>query len=115
MEQLPRPIEKRAAAFAIANMVGNIAQIYSPYMYNAELYGPRYIPAMICNTAFVFAGILAATLLRFCLARENAKLQAAEIAQAVDEQDPDSKHRDEIIQSAPGGLLRLNPGFRYTL
>jgi hypothetical protein len=67
---------------------------------------------MICNTIFVFAGILAATTLRFALVRENAKL---EVAQATAEQDTNPKHGDEIIQSAPGGLLRLNPGFRYGL
>jgi hypothetical protein len=96
-------------------MVGNMAQIYSPYMYNAELYAPRYVPAMICNTIFVLAAIAAATLLRFCLKRENTKLEAVEVAQATAEPNPDPKNGEEIIQSALGGLLRLNPGFRYTL
>ncbi|PNY24303.1 transporter [Tolypocladium capitatum] len=110
---LPRPIEKRSAAFAIANMVGNIAQIYSPYLYNKDQ-GPRYLPAMIANTVFVFACILVATLLRFCLVRENRKLEAAELEQNA-EQHGNPKHGEEIIQSQLGGLLRLSPGFRYTL
>lgn len=96
-------------------MVGNLAQIYSPYMYNAQLYAPLYRPAMSCNTIFVFAAILAATLLRYFLTRENAKLEALEVAQAATDPNNDPKHGDEIIEQAAGGVLRLNPGFRYTL
>jgi MFS family permease len=45
---LPRPVEKRAASIAIVNTVGNIAQIYSPYLYPSSN-GPRYLTAMIVN------------------------------------------------------------------
>jgi hypothetical protein len=95
-------------------MVGNFAQIYSPYMYNASLYGPRYIPAMVANTCFVVVCIVIATVLRFCLKRENAKLAAIEEVSREDmNQDP--KSGDEIVQSRAGGILVLAPGFRYTL
>ncbi|KAL1861440.1 hypothetical protein VTK73DRAFT_7075 [Phialemonium thermophilum] len=110
---LPRPIEKRSAAFAIANMVGNIAQIYSPYLYEKSM-GPLYRPSMIANTAFVLATIVVATLLRFCLQRENRKLDRAEAGQNH-EYGADPKHGDDIVQSGPGGLVRLSPNFRYTL
>ncbi|KAK6067875.1 major facilitator superfamily transporter [Seiridium cupressi] len=109
---LPRPLEKRAAAFAFTNMVGNFAQIYSPYMYNSST-GPRYLPAMTANTVFVFASICCATVLRFCLVRENRKLDALETDANVENDDP--KARDEIVQKGPGGLLVFNPGFRYAL
>ncbi|KAM0818154.1 putative Major facilitator superfamily (MFS) profile domain-containing protein [Seiridium cardinale] len=109
---LPRPLEKRAAAFAFTNMVGNFAQIYSPYMYNSST-GPRYLPAMTANTVFVFASICCATVLRFCLVRENRKLDALETDANVENDDP--KARDEIVQKGPGGLLIFNPGFRYAL
>ncbi|KAI1844078.1 hypothetical protein JX266_009751 [Neoarthrinium moseri] len=108
---LPRPLEKRAAAFAFTNMVGNFAQIYSPYMYDSKS-GPRYLPAMTANTIFVFVSIICATILRFCLVRENRKLAAAELDTT---ETPDPKNGDEIIQNGPGGVLVLNPGFRYAL
>lgn len=60
---LPRPREKRASAIALVNTVGNIAQIYSPYLYPASD-GPRYLVAMsvnglsILHTLFYWALIL---------------------------------------------------------
>ncbi|KAH8884662.1 major facilitator superfamily transporter [Thozetella sp. PMI_491] len=109
---LPRPLEKRAASFAFINMVGNFAQIYAPYLYDSKT-GPRYLPAMTANTVFVLVSICTATVLRFCLVRENKKLENAEARGAEEAGDP--KDRDEIVQQGPGGILRLNPGFRYTL
>ncbi|ETS83455.1 hypothetical protein PFICI_05331 [Pestalotiopsis fici W106-1] len=114
---IPRPLEKRAAAFAFANMVGNFAQIYSPYMYNSST-GPRYLPAMTANTVFVFASICCATVLRFCLVRENRKLDALENVQEDDGGSPEKgelEKRDEIVQESRVGPLALSPGFRYTL
>ncbi|PYH93874.1 MFS transporter [Aspergillus ellipticus CBS 707.79] len=110
---IPRPLEKRAAAFAIANMVGNFAQIYSPYLYNSNT-GPRYLTAMIANSIFVFASICVATVLRFCLVRENQKLELVEMM-AREGDDPNVKPADELVQHGPGGVARLSPGFRYTL
>lgn len=94
-------------------MVGNFAQIYSPYMYNSS-YGPRYLPAMAANTVFVFLSICFATILRFSLVRENRKLEAIEAEENADAGDPKSGG-EEIVQKGPGGLLVLNPGFRYAL
>ena len=96
-------------------MVGNFAQIYSPYMYNAGLYAPRYIPAMAANTGFVVVCIITATILRFCLKRENAKLAAMEEVSQHDGAGHDLKHGDEIVQSGPGVILVLTHGFRYVL
>jgi hypothetical protein len=93
-------------------MVGNFAQIYSPYMYDSST-GPRYLPAMTANTVFVFASICCATILRFCLVRENRKLEAIEAE--TNEENLDPKVLDEIVQKGPGGLLVFNPGFRYAL
>jgi hypothetical protein len=105
-------MEKRAAALAFTNMVGNFAQIYAPYLYK-KTSGPRYLPAMTANTVFIFASICFATVLRFCLVRENRKLAVVEEQdRAV---DVDEKGGEEIVQQGPGGLVRLNPGFRYAL
>ncbi|KFY51047.1 hypothetical protein V496_08989 [Pseudogymnoascus sp. VKM F-4515 (FW-2607)] len=112
---LPRPMEERAAALAFVNMVGNFAQIYSPYLYQ-KASKPRYLPAMIANTVFVFASISFAILLRFCLARENKKLEAIETEQTITENsEKGGMSHDEIVLDGVGGLLVLNPGFRYIL
>lgn len=78
---IPRPRAKRAVALAIINMIGNMAQIYSPYMYDTN-FAPRYIPPMACNAAFCLITVFAVLLLRFCLKRENAKLEAKEAMEA---------------------------------
>ncbi|KAJ9120349.1 hypothetical protein QFC24_005303 [Naganishia onofrii] len=78
---IPRPRAKRAVALAIINMIGNMAQIYSPYMYDTN-FAPRYIPPMACNAAFCLITVFAVLLLRFCLKRENEKLEAKEELEA---------------------------------
>ncbi|TVY55192.1 putative transporter [Lachnellula cervina] len=114
---LPRPVEKRAAAIALVNTVGNIAQIYSPYMY-PKSDGPKYLTAMICNAAFCVACIAVTLGLRWCLMNENDKLQLLEEQSAADAADFDGVKaaREEIVDvNAAGGLVVLNPGFRYAL
>ncbi|KAG9966194.1 major facilitator superfamily transporter, partial [Aureobasidium melanogenum] len=110
---LPHPMEKRAAALALTNMVGNFAQIYSPYLYEQKS-GPRYLPAMEANTVFVAVSIILATILRFCLVRENRKLEQAEIEQInLDLGEKSNVEHMEVseVRPAPG----LSPGFRYLL
>lgn len=81
-------------------------------MYKADS-GPRYLPAMGSNIGFVFVSICFATLLWFCLKRENRRLDALESDTYNDVENP--KGGDEIVQAGPGGILALNPGFRYIL
>lgn len=65
---------------------------------------------------FVFASISFAILLRFCLARENKKLEAIETEQTITENsEKGGMSHDEIVLDGVGGLLVLNPGFRYIL
>lgn len=106
-------MEKRSAAIAMTNMLSNISQIYAPYLYNKST-GPRYLPAMTANTIFVIAAISFATWLRSCLVKENQKLAKAEEVQHEVREDGE-KDDEEIMQRGPGGVLRLNPGFRYIL
>ncbi|KAF2669522.1 MFS transporter [Microthyrium microscopicum] len=70
---LPRPVEKRSAAIAIINTMGNVAQIYSPYFYLPEN-GPRYLLAMVANVCFCAACIGVTVVLRKCLKQENEDL-----------------------------------------
>ncbi|CZR50886.1 related to permease of the major facilitator superfamily [Phialocephala subalpina] len=111
---LPRPVEKRAAAIAIVNTIGNIAQIYSPYMYPSSD-GPRYLSAMIANSIFCLTCILTTLFLRWCLQRENAKFQALEIQNAAQMESEKAEVEEIVDASASGEVLVLNPGFRYVL
>lgn len=110
--QIPRPIEKRSSAFAIANMVGNIAQVYSPYMYPKSS-GPQYLPAMIANSGFTLACIACCAILYLCLQRENELLETAQMV-GVNQEDNGSdggKEPQQSIVSTPA----MDPGFRYML
>ncbi|KAF2093326.1 MFS transporter [Rhizodiscina lignyota] len=97
---LPAPAEKRATALALTNMVGNTPQIFAPYLYDKRT-GPRYVPAMTANAAFLFASIGFAILLRLCLVRENRKLDAGEMAE------------EEPVKDTEGA--KLVGSFRYVL
>ncbi|KAG4426706.1 hypothetical protein IFR04_000137 [Cadophora malorum] len=112
---LPRPVEKRAAAIALVNTIGNFAQIYSPYMY-PKSDGPRYLAAMCCNAAFCALCILATLLLRQCLVHENKKLDALETQQNIEISGAAKPSVEEIVDvAAGGGVVVLNGGFRYRL
>jgi hypothetical protein len=53
--------------------------------------------------------------MRFCLVRENAKLAAAETQDAEQDIGQEKDLKQEIVQQEVGGVLVLNPGFRYVL
>jgi hypothetical protein len=89
-------VEKRSASIAIINMMGNLAQIYSPYFYLPES-GPRYLTAMTANVLFCGACIVATLVLRRCLISENWRL-------AVHGADDDDE-----------GATKEGEGFRYVL
>ncbi|GME64920.1 mfs transporter [Neofusicoccum parvum] len=67
---IPRPASKRAAALAMVNAVANSANIFGSFMY-PKSQAPRYVIAMSVNTATALVAIVAATVLRFILARQN--------------------------------------------
>ncbi|RYP27642.1 hypothetical protein DL767_007572 [Monosporascus sp. MG133] len=68
-----RPPAKRAAALAFINAVSNASSIYASYMY-LDWMAPNYVIAMSVNCCTSFMAIVAATVLRFMLARLNKKL-----------------------------------------
>ncbi|KAF1987550.1 MFS transporter [Aulographum hederae CBS 113979] len=100
---LPHPVEKRSAAIAVINTVGNLAQVYSPYMY-LERDAPRYLPAMVADATVCCACVGAAGLLWWCLRRENLRLEAAE----RDDGDDGDEDGGNVGKGATGG-------FRYQL
>ncbi|KAH9218978.1 MFS transporter [Leptodontidium sp. 2 PMI_412] len=114
---LPRPVEKRAAAIALVNTIGNFAQIYSPYMY-PKSDGPRYLVAMICNAIFCTLCILTTLTLRHLLKHENTKLDVLEAQQNAEmgEMGKSKPSVEEIVDVARGGgVVVLSGGFRYRL
>lgn len=118
---LPRPLEKRSAAIALINTVGNLGQIYSPYLYLKQN-GPRYLTAMIANSCFCLACLGATLLLRWCLKRENAKLDAAEGGDAYGVAGDGESVNKETMKGGVEMLEKMDtrwtlhgPGHRYVL
>ena len=95
----PRPLVKRSACIAIANMIGNTASIYGSYMYPSSA-APQYVPGGSANTVICLLVALLALVLRFVHKRENKKLKAAEEVGASVDGD------DDLAQ-------RRAAGFRY--
>ncbi|EFW99217.1 pantothenate transporter liz1 [Grosmannia clavigera kw1407] len=94
---LPRPASKRAACLALMNSLSNVCQIYSPYLYPKSA-APRYATAFGVNIAMSAMTVIAATGLRFYLARLNKKLDRGE-------------HVRDVSSSGAAG----NDGFRFLL
>ncbi|GLI80723.1 hypothetical protein PoHVEF18_009080 [Penicillium ochrochloron] len=95
----PRPLVKRSAAIAIANMLGNTASIYGSYMWPSSS-GPRYIPGGSATAAIALLVALIALVIRLVHKNMNKRLEAAESSEDV----------------PPGDNLESRAvGFRYIL
>ncbi|OAL53113.1 MFS general substrate transporter [Pyrenochaeta sp. DS3sAY3a] len=70
--------EKKAVAIAMANTFGNLASVYTPYLWpkSAE---PRYTQPMVASIGFSIGVVLCAWVMKFALKRQNKKIR---------EQDP---------------------------
>ncbi|KAH8819284.1 MFS transporter [Xylogone sp. PMI_703] len=95
----PRPLVKRSIAIAVANMIGNTATIYGPYMYPATD-GPRYTAGGAAVAAVCFVAAILAYVLRLIHIQENKKLVNRE-------------NHLEVTQHLDGNTRRA--GFRYIL
>ncbi|ODN84937.1 hypothetical protein L202_00783 [Cryptococcus amylolentus CBS 6039] len=83
----PRPRAKRASAYAIINSLGNIAQIWSPYLYPSSD-APRYTTAFATNSAMAAIAICFCFILRAVLKRDNSRM---------DREDGGIEARDESV------------------
>ncbi|KAF6819860.1 TNA1 is necessary for nicotinic acid import into the cell [Colletotrichum plurivorum] len=72
-----RPVGKRAAAVAFNNAISTLSGIYGSYLYPNDA-GPRFVLAFSVNAAMALMAIVASTVLRFVLKRENRKLELKE-------------------------------------
>lgn len=74
-----RPRIKRASAVAFVNGFGNIAQVFSSYLYPDES-APRYVLAMATNSGFAILAIALALSMRCVLLKANKKLETGDSA-----------------------------------
>ncbi|KAI7575972.1 major facilitator superfamily transporter [Hortaea werneckii] len=94
----PRPLVKRSASIAIANMIGNCSSIYGSYMYNAAA-TPQYVPGGSANAAISLCVGLLALVLRWLHQWENKKLERAE--QEGAEEDGEGEQRAPGFRHQP--------------
>ncbi|KAI9371091.1 major facilitator superfamily domain-containing protein [Aspergillus egyptiacus] len=73
----PRPLVKRSAAIATANMIGNTASIYGSYMW-PESSGPRYVPGGSATAAVALLVAAMAFVIRSVHVRMNRRLAERE-------------------------------------
>lgn len=66
--------EKKAAAIAIVNMLGNLSFVYTPYLWNDED-SPLFRPAMIASIGFSVGVALTAWLMKWILMRQNKRIR----------------------------------------
>ncbi|ODN84940.1 hypothetical protein, variant [Cryptococcus amylolentus CBS 6039] len=74
----PRPRTKRASAYAVINALGNIAQVYSPYLYPSTD-SPRYTTAFATNSAITALAVVFCFVLRAILKRDNKRMDREEM------------------------------------
>lgn len=69
--------EKRAVSMAMVNMLSNLAQVYTPYLWN-ENTEPRYIPGMASCAAFSTFVVISAYVIMLVLKRDNERIRQTE-------------------------------------
>ncbi|KAF7560949.1 hypothetical protein G7046_g3207 [Stylonectria norvegica] len=79
-----RPRKKRAISLAMNNSVGNLALVWTPYLYPASD-GPRYTTAWSVNLALTVVTLLSSVALGFILKKDNKKLDELEATVTVEE------------------------------
>jgi hypothetical protein len=65
--------EKKAVAIAMCNTFGNLASVYTPYLW-PDSDAPRYLTSMMASVGFSAGVIICAWVLRFTLRRRNKKM-----------------------------------------
>lgn len=68
-----RPRKKRAIGLALNNSIGNLALVWTPYLY-PESDGPRYMTAWSVNLALTVLTIMSSVILSIFLRRDNKRM-----------------------------------------
>ncbi|KAG8629692.1 hypothetical protein KVT40_001311 [Elsinoe batatas] len=66
--------EKKAVAIAMTNTVGNLASVYTPYLW-PDSDQPRYIKAFMASIGFSIGVVICAWVMRILLQRKNKKMR----------------------------------------
>jgi hypothetical protein len=66
--------EKKAVAIAMCNTFGNLASVYTPYLW-PDSDEPRFMKAMIASSCFSVGVVICAWIMRIALKRTNKKLR----------------------------------------
>jgi MFS family permease len=69
--------EKKTVAVALANCIGNVASIYTPYLW-PDSDAPRFGTAMAASIGFSVGVVICTWIMRFILQRENKRIKASE-------------------------------------
>ncbi|KAK9777961.1 putative Major facilitator superfamily (MFS) profile domain-containing protein [Seiridium cardinale] len=72
-----RPQKKRAIGLAMNNSIGNLALVWTPYLY-PDSAGPRYTTAWSVNLALCVVTMVSAIALSFFLKKDNGKMEKLE-------------------------------------
>lgn len=115
-----RPQKKRAIGLAMNNSIGNLALVWTPYLYPASE-GPRYMTAWSVNLALTVVTIASSVLLSICLRRDNKKMEEmegsimAEQGTAGDKDIPEhlEKHGEHVTAGRPLGGANAGAKAKY--
>lgn len=66
--------EKKAVALALANSLGNMSSVYTPYLWPASD-GPRYLKAWMAAISFSLVAMASTWVMRLSLQHRNKKLR----------------------------------------
>ncbi|RYO99149.1 hypothetical protein DL764_006891 [Monosporascus ibericus] len=69
--------EKKAAALAIVNSLGNLSFVYTPYLWSDDS-APLFRPAMLASVGFSVGVIMVAWTMKWILIRINRKIRATD-------------------------------------
>lgn len=79
-----RPRKKRAISLAMNNSIGNLALVWTPYLYPSSQ-GPRYMTAWSVNLSLTVVTIVSTVVLSLILRRDNKKMDELESTVSVEE------------------------------
>ncbi|KAJ3540525.1 hypothetical protein NM208_g5031 [Fusarium decemcellulare] len=116
-----RPRKKRAISLAMNNSVGNLALVWTPYLYPAGD-GPRYTMAWSVNLALTVVTIVSSIALTFLLRRDNKKMDELESTLSVEEgvsgknlSEHVEKHGEHATVGRPLGGANAGAKARYDI
>ncbi|KAM0330950.1 hypothetical protein ACHAQA_003907 [Verticillium albo-atrum] len=94
-----RPQKKRAISLAMNNSVGNLALVWTPYLY-PKSDGPRYMTAWSVNIALTAVTIASTVILAFLLKRNNRQMDQLQSTVSMEHGEVDGKDLSAHIEKS---------------